>query len=338
MAAIFNSASPKPMASSSKQNDGVGLSTPVVRLLGGMTSGAIEALFLTPLDVTKTRLQLDNTGRYKNMLDCGRKLFAAEGFTALYKGFTPWTCHVVLKNGTRYGFNAVYKTMLMDKDGKLTSAKQFTAGALAGATEATLIVTPFEVIKIRMQAQDKVPEVVSAASDAKAGAGEAKARAETQAPTRYTNMFQAARTIVAEEGPLALWKGLLPTICRQGLNQAGSFLTNSLLKQHVWKVEEGEKMAVWKSALGGVIGAIPGPCINCPADVIKTRLMNQRTPIGGAPPKYTGMVQAFQVILKEEGVLALYKGLGPRLARLCPSYAIQWVVIDKFMEAFAPRQ
>ena len=38
-----------------------------------------------PLDVTKTRLQLDKTGRYTGMIDCGRKIVAQEGALSLYK-------------------------------------------------------------------------------------------------------------------------------------------------------------------------------------------------------------------------------------------------------------
>ena len=118
---------------------------PRIKFCGGALSGVIEALLLTPLDVTKTRLQLDKAARYKGMMDCGRQLFASEGFLALYKGFTPWITHVVLKNGSRFYFNAVYRSLLADENQQVSGAMEFMAGAMAGATEAVLIVTPFEV-------------------------------------------------------------------------------------------------------------------------------------------------------------------------------------------------
>jgi len=284
-----------------------------LRLIGGMTSGVIEAVILTPLDVTKTRLQLDNSGRYSGMLDCSKKLVAAEGFTSLYKGFVPWTMHVVLKNGSRFYFNQIFKDLLAGKDKKLGALGEFTAGFLAGAAEAALIVTPFEVIKTRLQAQDK----------AKGG----------EVP-KYRGTLQTALLISRVEGPLALWNGLAPTIVRQSMNQACSFTTNSLFKKYVWKVKEGEHLDVWKSVVTGMIGAIPGPVLNCPADVIKTRLMNQET-AKGAEPRYRGSFHTFQTILKEEGIAALYKGLIPRLTRLCPSYGIQWMVVDWIMANFS---
>lgn len=286
--------------------------SPAVRFFGGALSGVIEALILTPLDVTKTRLQLDKAGAYKGMVDCGKKLVAAEGPKGLYKGFTPWTIHVVFKNGTRFYFNAIFRHMLADKNGQVSGSNEFIAGALAGATEAVLIVTPFEVIKTRLQGQNIVKGEIP----------------------KYRGPLHTTLVIAKNEGPLALWKGVAPTIGRQGLNQACSFWSNNFIKKHVWKLQDGDSLPAWKSGLTGMIGAIPGPCINCPMDVIKTRLMAQES-VKGEAPKYRGMTHAFRLIAQEEGFTALYKGLVPRLARLCPSYGIQWLVMDQFTAYFS---
>ncbi|CAI5746488.1 unnamed protein product [Peronospora destructor] len=285
--------------------------SPVIKFLGGALSGVIEAVILTPLDVAKTRMQLDKMGQYRGMIDCGKKLVAAEGPKGLYKGFTPWTVHVVLKNGTRFYFNAIFRRILADQNDQVSGSKEFIAGALAGATEAVLIVTPFEVIKTRLQGQNIVKGEI----------------------LKYRGPVHTATTIIKHEGPLALWKGLAPTIGRQGLNQACSFWSNNFIKKYMWKLQEGDSLPAWKSGLTGMIGAIPGPCINCPMDVVKTRLMAQEAAAGAG--KYKGMVDAMVMIAKEEGVAALYKGLVPRLTRLCPSYGIQWLVMDKVTEHFS---
>jgi solute carrier family 25 citrate transporter 1 len=230
----------------------------------------------------------------------------------LYKGFTPWTIHVVTKNGARFYFNAIFRKMLADKNGQVSGTHEFIAGALAGATEAVLIVTPFEVVKTRLQGQNIV---------------------KGQVP-KYRGPLQTALTIMKQEGPFALWKGVVPTIGRQGLNQACSFWSNTAIKKYVWKTKDGDSIAPWKSVLTGMLGAIPGPCINCPMDVVKTRLMAQENAKGDVP-KYRGLFHALRVIPQEEGVAALYKGLVPRLTRLCPAYGIQWLVMDQVCEYFA---
>ncbi|ETW08806.1 hypothetical protein H310_01317 [Aphanomyces invadans] len=285
--------------------------SPTVKFFAGALSGVIEAIVLTPLDVCKTRLQLDKTGKYKGMIDCGKQLVKGEGAKGLYKGFVPWTSHVVLKNGTRFYFNAVYRKLLADKNGQVTGTKEFVAGALAGATEAVLIVTPFEVVKTRLQGQTIIPGEVP----------------------KYRGTLQSTLVIIKNEGPFALWKGVAPTIGRQGLNQACSFWSNTFLKKNLWQLKDGETLSPWKSMLTGMLGAIPGPCINCPMDVVKTRMMAQENGKGVAG-KYTGLVQATTLIAREEGIKALYKGLVPRLTRLCPSYGIQWLVMDQVCSFF----
>lgn len=290
--------------------------SPSQRFLAGACSGIIEALCLTPLDVVKTRLQLNHQiGRSTNpqtMFATGRQLVHAEGFRGIYKGFTPWTTHVVLKNGSRFYFNAVFRRMLAEKDGTVTGTREFLAGAAAGATEAVLIVTPFEVVKTRLQGQDIQTGVVP----------------------RYTGPVQTTRVIVQTEGLVALWKGVAPTILRQGLNQACSFWTNTALKTYVWELEAGDTLPAWKSVVTGMVGAIPGPCLNCPMDVVKTRLMAQNH-ARHQVPKYHSTWHALVTIAREEGIRSLYRGLIPRLTRLCPSYGIQWLVMDQASAYFA---
>lgn len=65
-----------------------------------------------PLDVTKTRLQLDNAGRYRGMIHCGTTIFKEEGALALYKGLTPFITHLTLKYALRFGAFASFKSAI----------------------------------------------------------------------------------------------------------------------------------------------------------------------------------------------------------------------------------
>ena len=60
-------------------------------LYGGIASCTAETVTM-PVDVVKTRLQMDGAGNqtlYKGPIDCARKLVKAEGPTALFKGLPP---------------------------------------------------------------------------------------------------------------------------------------------------------------------------------------------------------------------------------------------------------
>jgi len=69
------------------------------------------------------------------------------------QGLTPFATHLCLKYALRFGTNAGFQSMLADQSEKLNDTRRVLAGLAAGVTEALLIVTPFEVIKIRLQNQ-----------------------------------------------------------------------------------------------------------------------------------------------------------------------------------------
>lgn len=71
------------------------------------------------------------------------------------------------------------------------------AGFLSGITEALVIVTPFEVVKIRLQQQKGLDKAL----------------------LKYRGPVHCATTIIREEGILGLWSGATPTIFRNGTNQ-----------------------------------------------------------------------------------------------------------------------
>jgi solute carrier family 25 citrate transporter 1 len=62
-------------------------------------------------------------------------------------------------------------------------------------------------------------------------------------------------------------------------------------------------------------------------DVVKTRLQKQVV-VPGKTPKYSGLVQACGLIAKEEGMLALWKGITPRLLRIMPGQAITFMTYE----------
>lgn len=74
------------------------------------------------------------------------------------------------------------------------------AGLGAGTTEAVVVVTPMEVVKIRLQAQQH-------------------SLADPLEAPRYRNAGHAVYTIVREEGLATLYRGVSLTALRQATNQ-----------------------------------------------------------------------------------------------------------------------
>lgn len=284
--------------------------SPAVKAVAGSLGGIVEACMLQPVDVVKTRLQLDKAGQYKGMLHCGKTIAAEEGVPALWKGLTPFVGQLTLKYALRMGSNAFFLEMLRGEDGKLTSGARLTAGLGAGVTEAMLIVTPFEVVKTRLQQQ----------------------RGSDKALLKYRGPVHTAMTVVREEGFKAMWSGATATTIRQGSNQMSLFWGKAIMDGVMWDKHDGDGkfLTPAQSAASGFVAACIGPTLNNPFDVVKTRM--QAASKGG--PQYKGFVDCLFSIARTEGFLALWKGIVPRLARTPPGQAIVWAVSDQITGYF----
>lgn len=249
-------------------------------------------------------------------LGTARRIIQREGFFSLYKGLTAVYAGIVPKMAIRFVTFEQYRETLQKAVGRPTNGDaysvsvNFTAGLASGLTEAILIVTPAEVCKIRMQGQ------YHSMMD------------PTQLSRRkYTNVFQTALRIAHEEGIRSLYNGLYPTMLRQGCNQAVNFTTYNIFKKHVCEMQGKKELNPLESlVLGGISGGF-GPLVNNPLDVVKTRMQKQ-VHIPGREVKYQGILQSIQIIYREEGLFALWKGITPRLMRIIPGQAITFMTYE----------
>jgi len=280
-----------------------------VKTVGAMIGGALEACCLQPLDVLKTRLQLG--GAKATLTNTTVAMFKQEGPRAFYKGLTPFVVHLVTKYSVRWHFNEFYRGLFADKNGKVSMMGGLAAGMGSGITEAVLIVTPFEVVKIRLQKQKGVDK----------------------SKLQYTSPVDCVQKIVRQEGVTALWKGNIPTMTRQGINQLFLFGAYDYLKLAVFGLQRDAVAQPQQALALGIIAGALGPLFNNPIDVAKTRLMAEES-IAGVAPKYTGMIQCIMVVGREEGLQSLMRGCMMRIARVAPGMGLTFVVVEKFSELF----
>lgn len=91
----------------------------------------------------------------QNFIMTGVGIVQREGFPSLYKGLGAVVTGIVPKMAIRFSSFEYYKGLLNGRDfqGASSFYVNFTAGLGAGITEAIVVVTPMDVIKIRLQAQ-----------------------------------------------------------------------------------------------------------------------------------------------------------------------------------------
>lgn len=141
--------------------------------------------------------------RYKGPIHCARTIIREEGILGLWSGAAP----TVMRNGTNQAamFTAknTFDVVLWKKhegDGKVMQAWQSMISGFLAGTVGPICTGPFDVVKTRLMAQTRHEGV----------GGELK----------YNGMVHAIRTIYAEEGIRALWRGLLPRLMRIPPGQA----------------------------------------------------------------------------------------------------------------------
>ncbi|KAJ3046084.1 hypothetical protein HDV00_003834 [Rhizophlyctis rosea] len=267
-------------------------------LAAGAVAGVSEILTMYPLDVVKTRFQLQvGAGEYNSIVDCFQKIIKNEGAGALYRGILPPILVEAPKRAIKFSANDNYKRLFKERFGLEESRLlNVLTGVSAGMTEAVIVASP-DLVKIRMQD--------------KRNAG------------KYLNTTDCVQKIFREEGILGFTKGLEATLWRHALWNGGYFGSIATIRAALPK-PTSKQSELGNNFIAGTIGGTIGTLLNTPFDVVKTRVQNQIV----APYKYDWTLPAVGTIVREEGARALYKGFVPKVLRLGPGGGILLVVYE----------
>lgn len=206
----------------------------------------------------------------RGFIKTGSEIVRRETPLGLYKGLGAVLTGIVPKMAIRFTSFEKYKQLLADPATGIVSGRAiFLAGLAAGVTEAVAVVTPMEVIKIRLQAQHH-------------------SMADPLDVPKYRNAAHALYTVVKEEGFGALYRGVSLTALRQGSNQAVNFTAYTYFKQWLKDYQpqfDGQNLPGWQTTVIGLVSGAMGPLSNAPIDTIKTRL--QKTPAEAGTSAWT---------------------------------------------------
>jgi solute carrier family 25 2-oxodicarboxylate transporter 21 len=145
-------------------------------------------------------------------------------------------------------------------------------------------------------------------------------------------MGDVIKTIVRQEGVLAMYNGLEATMWRHVSWNAGYFGVIFKVRAMLPKAEN-KSQQIRNDLISGTIGGTVGTMVNTPFDVVKSRIQNT-TRIPGVVPKYNWTVPSVLTVFREEGFGALYKGFLPKVLRLGPGGGILLVVFTGVTDFF----
>ena len=274
-----------------------------------------------PFDTVKVRLQTQSRAAplYASPLDCLKKTVTQGGYRALYKGSSAALASVVTENAVLFTAHSavkdVFRSFNADPTAELSLGQEALAGGVAGFFSSTAI-TPAEVIKCRLQVQDRLTS-----------------SGVVKSPLRYAGFTDAVVKIARTEGLKGLFAGL-PSVWMRDIPFNFVFLGSyeAFCSAASWKSGKArtDLGAAELFVCGGLAG-VSGWSIVFPMDVVKSKMQTGASPVSAS---------AFQVIrhtLKTEGVRAFYQGWSAAVLRAFPANAALLMGVElskRFFEKF----
>lgn len=292
----------------------------------GAASTSIACVFTNPLEVVKTRLQLQGelrargqyTVHYRNVLHAFYAIAEADGLPALQRGLFPAILYQVALNGPRLGAYQILDNagFTRDKrDGSILFYRSVFAGAVAGAFGA-FVGSPFYLTKTRLQAR--------AAASVAVGFQHGQ-----------QNFTAALKDVYSKGGLVGLWAGVNAAVPRVMVGSAAQLTTFSAAKQRIDAAGifpyPNHVLCVFSaSCLSGMAVVL----FMTPFDVISTRLYNQPSVGGTEKPYYKGFWDCVIKMSRTEGMFAFYKGWTASLLRSAPHTVLSLIFWDELRKAY----
>ncbi|XP_041616028.1 mitochondrial 2-oxodicarboxylate carrier isoform X7 [Vulpes vulpes] len=207
------------------------------QILAGGSAGLVEICLMHPLDVVKTRFQIQrcatDPNSYKSLGDSFRTIFRREGLFGFYKGVLPPILAETPKRAVKQPSTMSYARHIIKTEGLGLQGlnKGFTATlGRHGVFNMVYFGFYYNVKNIIPVNKDPTLEFLrkfgigllsgTIASVINIPFDVAKTRIQGPQPVpgqiKYRTCFKTMATVYQEEGILALYKGLLPKIMRLG--------------------------------------------------------------------------------------------------------------------------
>ncbi|KAA1106170.1 Mitochondrial oxaloacetate carrier protein [Puccinia graminis f. sp. tritici] len=308
--------------------------------LEGFASGALGACvavtFTNPMEVAKTRLQLDGELRskgspkaYTNTFDVLTKTAKSEGLRACQKGLGAAYTYQFALNGSRLGFYEPLRRSIGSLSGQDPSRVQLwssvSAGALSGVIGA-ILGNPLFLVKARMQAYSSVRDSsagkLMAASKAGSMCSSTKPSLSPH-PTQhaYKSALDGLHQIFKAEGFKGLMRGVDAAMMRTAMGSSVQLPAYNYAKTNLAPYFSPDSFWLYIAS-----SSFSGLCVLTamqPADTALTRMYNQSNQPGKR--LYKNPVDCLWKTVQIEGFTGLYKGSTAHFFRIAPHTIITLV-------------
>lgn len=270
----------------------------------GVTHGS-----MTPIDVVKTRIQLEPTVYNTGMFGSFKKIISEEGAGALLTGLGPTILGYSIQGAFKFGGYELFKKIFIDNLGYETASNYKDAVYIGSAAIAEffadIALCPLEATRIRLVSQ----------------------------PTFANGLIGGFSRILKEEGVGSFYAGFTPILFKQIPYNIAKFLTYERAAEAIYGAiptpkQDLSSISITGINLGaGVIAGCMAAFVSQPADTLLSKVNKTKK----APGQSTvGLL--FQ-LAKELGVMGSFAGLPTRLVMVGTLTSLQFALYGEIKGA-----
>ncbi|RKF56648.1 Peroxisomal adenine nucleotide transporter 1 [Golovinomyces cichoracearum] len=265
--------------------------------IAGATGAVIANAIVYPLDIVKTRIQVqikkrpgdlaeDDPTYYKSISDAFQKIIHRDGISGLYTGINGSLLGVASTNFAYFYWYSILRTCYMKyhkSASTLGTAVELILGAVAGAA-AQVFTTPVAVITTRQQIRIE--------------------------KTRKSIVETAKDVIESDDGWTGLWSGLKASLILT-VNPAITYGAYQRLGE-IFFTEKANLRPREAFFLGAVSKSL-ATVVTQPLIVAKVCLQSKS--LCQNQKQLKNFIDVMRYILKSEGITGLFKGIGPQIIK-----------------------
>ena len=284
-----------------ERNNGAAAAATMLPVVCGGLSGMLAKTVTNPFERIKVLSQTgDHLMKSSSIIDLYTGIIRNEGVIGLWAGNGANLVRIFPAKGILFSTNDVYqeffrKVAKTSKSEKLPLFYTFISGGVAGMT-ACALTYPLDF------AQGRISGKLASYGNRK----------------EYRGIIRTVLTTVKDEGVLALYKGVTPTIMGALPYEGIKFGTVGFLEQ-CFPVEQTTPLR--KMMFGGIGGVIAG-LVTFPNDTVRRLLQLQGS--RGSKTNYCGFLDCIRQTYKSEGITRFYRGFTINIVRMVPNAAVQF--------------
>lgn len=270
----------------------------------GLTHGA-----MTPIDVVKTRIQLEPTVYNKGMISSFRQVVSKEGAGALLTGLGPTVLGYSLQGAFKFGGYELFKKTFIEQLGYDTASKYkntvFMGSAALAEFFADIALCPLEATRIRLVSQ----------------------------PTFANGLIGGFGRILKEEGIGSFYNGFTPILFKQIPYNIAKFLVFERAAEAIFgaigkpRTELSEGVLTSVNLGAGIIAGCAAAIVSQPADTLLSKVNKTKK----APGQST--VGLLAQLAGQLGVRGSFAGLPTRLVMVGTLTSLQFTIYGSLKSA-----